>query len=111
MPFTQNYPTFVMSNAAFLKRLFFSWRCVYVIFCLKVFDVGNEVPEALLNQYPSTEAHINVEVVLRPKIDVFPASTTLVKSQVMIGLSSCPAKGHQLFSERHINEQFREIYE
>ena len=54
----------------------------YIIFCLKVFDVGNEswVPEALFqNEYPSTEAHINVEVVLRPKIDVYPASTTLVK--------------------------------
>lgn len=50
----------------------------------KVFDVGNEtlVPEAQLHQYPSTEASVNVEVVLRPKIDVFPASTTLVKNQV-----------------------------
>ena len=77
----------------------------HFIFCLKVFDVGNEtwVPEAQLNQYPSTEAHINVEVVLRPKIDVYPASTTLVKSQVIIG--RCAA------AERTINEQFREIYD
>ena len=44
------------------------------------------VPEAQLNQFPSTEAHINVEVVLRPKIDVYPASATLVK-QVFIRLS------------------------
>ena len=44
------------------------------------------VPEAQLNQFPSTEAHINVEVVLRPKIDVYPASATLVK-QVFIHLS------------------------
>ena len=43
------------------------------------------VPEAQLNQFPSTEAHINVEVVLRPKIDVYPASATLVK-QVFIHL-------------------------
>ena len=52
---------------------------------LQVFDVGNEalVPEAQLNQYPSTEADITVEVILRPKIDVYPASTTLVKSQVI----------------------------
>lgn len=52
---------------------------------LQVFDVGNEtlVPEAQLNQYPSTEADIHVEVILRPKIDVYPASTTLVKSQVI----------------------------
>ena len=51
----------------------------------QVFDVGNEtlVPEAQLNQYPSTEADIHVEVILRPKIDVYPASTTLVKSQVI----------------------------
>ena len=58
-------------------------------FALQVFDIGTKeatVPEAQLNQFPSTEAHINVEVVLRPKIDVYPASATLVK-QVFIFLS------------------------
>ena len=64
-------------------------------FAFQVFDIGDgaasmveeaTVPEAQLNQFPSTEAHINVEVVLRPKIDVYPASATLVK-QVFIHLS------------------------
>ena len=68
------------------SQFWFTVQSFYIIFCLKVFDVGNEswVPEALFqNEYPSTEAHINVEVVLRPKIDVYPASTTLVKNQVI----------------------------
>ena len=90
---------------------------------LQVFDVGNEalVPEAQLNQYPSTEADITVEVILRPKIDVYPASTTLVKSQVITNAfatlergrppPASPASTYGLVAKNAINEQFRKIYE